>query len=183
MMINLEPHTWIIGQVIIDVMIAGLLLWFIRYYYKSQKADLDFNAALLRAEAILSEMDRISKGLEHNLEEKKRLSRRILNQLDEGLQGAEECRRQLENTVQQYITRIDHTPAVAKDAGQARTSVKALLEKGLTKEEIARHLEISIGEIELLLKLQRSDRGDLIHRQPDKGNWLKSLPKEEATKL
>ncbi|MBN1847741.1 MAG: hypothetical protein JW932_04070 [Deltaproteobacteria bacterium] len=174
----MEPHTWVIGQVIMDIIIALILLWYIRYHGKRQKADMDYHTAILRAEKILSEMDRISKGLERNLEEKKRLSHRILNQLDEGLQGAEECRLQLEKIVRQYIMIIDNASPALKDAGQARQSVNTLLEKGLTKEEIARDLEISLGEIELLLKVQTHEDMNQTRKRPGTNKWFESLPKQ-----
>ena len=150
----MEPNTWIIGQIIIDSILAGLLIWFVISHYKQRKPSNDLSTAFQKSEIILLEMDRISRALEKNLEEKKDLSQQILGQLDEGLQRADECRQQLQKIIRRCSTRMDHPSGLIKDTGRIRTSIKALLARGLSKEEVARHLAISVGEIELLLKIQ-----------------------------
>jgi hypothetical protein len=180
-MISMSPYTWITSQLFIDVVMAGVLLWFIRYYYKREKPEQNYEAAFLRAEKILSEMDRISIGFERNLEEKKRLSRQIIDQLDAGLQKADVCHQQLEKMVLHSDSIINHAPPLSKDTNQVCQSVKALLDRGLTKEEASRHLEISIGEIDLLLKLKGHDTEDRSLPQNDTERWVDRLKKISVT--
>jgi hypothetical protein len=157
----MEAHSWIIGQIIIDIIMAALMLWFIRFHFKKKRPGQDIGAAFREPEIILSEMRQISRTLEKNLEEKKELSRHILGQLDDGLKRAEERYQQIQKIVQGYSTNLTYQPDILKDARQARSSVNALLAKGLSRKEIAQHLGISMGEIELLLKLQTSISGSV----------------------
>ncbi|MBW2609904.1 MAG: hypothetical protein JRC68_06135 [Deltaproteobacteria bacterium] len=150
----MEAHSWIIGQIIIDIIMLSLILWFIRFHFKRNIPGQDIGVTFQEPEAILSEMRQISRTLEKNLEEKKELSRHILRQLDEGLKKAEDRYQQIQKIIREYSTNSAYQPGILKDARQARSSVNALLAKGLSRKEIAQHLGISAGEIELLLKLQ-----------------------------
>jgi len=102
----------------------------------------------------ISEMRTISHELEQNLQEKKDLSRDILKHLEQGLRRAEKSCEQIRTTIPKPDPSLSDQPDPRTDTNQTRSSVKALLGKGLPKGEIARHLGISVGEIELLLKLQ-----------------------------
>jgi len=55
----------------------------------------------------------------------------------------------------EYKQRLKERSASPEDAAQRRSSIDALLEKGLSKEEIALHLGISVGEIDLIRKLRK----------------------------
>jgi len=162
----MEAHSWIIGQIIIDIILAVLLLWFIRFHFRGKRSGHDTGETFREPEAILSEMRNISQALEKNLEEKKELSRHILGQLDEGLKRAEERYQQIQKIVQEYSTNMAYQPGILKDSRQARSSVNALLAKGLSRNEIAQHLGISVGEIELLLKLRSSPAGSAPETSP-----------------
>jgi len=157
----MEAHSWIIGQIIIDIIMAALMLWFIRFHFKKKRPGQDIGATFREPETILSEMRQISRTLEKNLEEKKELSRHILGQLDDGLKRAEERYQQIQKIIQGYSTNMTYQPDILKDARQARSSVNALLAKGLSRREISQHLGISAGEIELLLKLQKPISGSV----------------------
>jgi len=152
-------HSWIIGQIIIDIIMVALLLWFLRSSIKGKRPGQDLEATFRKSEAILAEMRQISLTLEKNLEEKKNLSRHILEQLDEGLKRADESRRQIQKITREHSTNMTSQPDALKDAGQTRSSVNALLSKGLSRKEIAQHLGISEGEIELILKLRAQAEG------------------------
>lgn len=150
----MEANGWLIGQIIIDIIMAILLLWFLIFNYRRRRPAQHFEETFHKSEIILSEMRDISHSLEKNLEEKRELGRHIIEQIDEGLKRAEESYRQVQEIIKIYGGNITFQPLTLKDAGQARRSVNGLLSKGLTREEVARHLGISVSEIELLLKLQ-----------------------------
>ena len=103
---------------------------------------------------ILSEIRELSRELDKNLEKKRELSRRVLGQLDEGMQRAEEACERFQNIIRDCGPDRVPIPDPLADSRRITSSVKALLERGLSREEIARHLGISVGEIELLIKLQ-----------------------------
>ncbi len=150
----METQSWIIGQIIIDIFMAALLLWFIRYRTKGKGADNNLGRVFERSEKILSEMRELSRQLDKNLEEKRMLSRKILGQLDEGMHRADEAYRQFQDIIRDYGHDRCPIPDPLADSSRIKSSVKALLERGLSREEVAQHLGISVGEIELLIKLQ-----------------------------
>ena len=51
-----------------------------------------------------------------------------------------------------------NTQDIIKDKEKIWSSVSSLLAKGLSKEEIAQHIGISVGEIELLLKFHKQTK-------------------------
>ncbi len=149
----METQIWIIGQIAIDLLMVMLLLWFLKFQKRRQMTWQDHEAVIQKSAAILSEMQDISRSLEKNLEEKKALSGQILEQLDQGLKRAEESYRRLSEIIPKSGNPLSQQ-GVVKDSSNTRSSVLALIEKGLSRKEIGRHLGISVGEIELMLKLK-----------------------------
>ena len=146
---------WIVGQIAVDVLLVGILLWLIVAGNRRKNRDFEArNEALQRSEAILAEMQNITRELESNLEEKRELTRRLMGRLDETLERAERRYEQLNQL-------FDATEAVSttrdrislKESRGTRESIRSLLDQGLTKEEVAQQLDLSVGEIELFLKL------------------------------
>ena len=150
----METQSLIVAQIGADVIMVALLLWFMRSHAKARTSWQDYEKVIEKSEAVLGEMGKISRVLERNLEEKKVLSREILTQLDQGLKRAEENYRQISGIIPQAANAFGGDRVSIKDTRGTRASVQALLEKGLSKEEIARHLGISVGEIDLLVKLR-----------------------------
>lgn len=150
----METQSWIISQIVIDIFMAALLFWFIRYRAKAKGVDNNLGMEFERSDKILSEMRELSRQLDKNLEEKRELSRIILGQLDEGMQRAEEAYKQFQNIIRDYSPDRVPIPDPLADSRRIKKSVKALLKRGLSREEIAQYLGISVGEIELLIKLQ-----------------------------
>lgn len=150
----MDAQTWIIGQIIIDVMMVSVLLWFLRLYSRGQLSWKNHTAVLNKSKELLSDMRSISEDLEKNLKEKKELSKSILEKLDRSLRKAEESHRQLSKIVSRSSTGFSRdTTYMAHDAEHLRSSVASLLDKGLSKEEIAKNLGVSIGEIDLTIRL------------------------------
>ncbi|MBN2124029.1 MAG: hypothetical protein JW821_07035 [Deltaproteobacteria bacterium] len=149
----MEFHLWIVGQIIVDVIMLGLLLWFVRTQGRVRISWQEQEKIVQRAEILLAEMHQISQVLEKNLQEKKELSQRILEQLEQGLKRARDTYREISRIVPGAGAMGNGPVSPAKDSDRTRSSVNTLLGKGLSKEEIAQHLGISVAEIELLLKL------------------------------
>jgi hypothetical protein len=148
----MAPHFWIGAQVFLDLLMVGLLVWFLRSFSRQQASRHDHEAAMRKAEAILGEMREVSKVLDANLKEKKDLSTRILTQMDQALKRAEESYSRI-SSILPKVGRVDSPQSDPRGPEKTRASIYALLEKGLDKEEIARHLGIGTGEIELTMKL------------------------------
>jgi DNA-binding NarL/FixJ family response regulator len=99
-------------------------------------------------------MRRLSEGLEANLKEKKDLSQHILEQLDQGLKKAQETSGELSKIMLKAGSLLADPSQSQGTSSHTRSAVESLLAKGLTREEVAKHLGISGGEIDLLLKLR-----------------------------
>jgi len=150
----MEIQDWIMTQMAIDLVIVCVLLWFIRLNFKAKKKDNELDDAFRKSEGILAEIRELSLNLDKNLEEKRKLSRMILEQLDETLNNAEDACLRVKNAAKDLGAAPDRSKTVPKNTDQIRSSVKALLSKGLPRAEIAHHLGMSLDEIELLIKLQ-----------------------------
>jgi hypothetical protein len=150
----MEAQSWAIAQIVVDILMVALLLWFLRSQHKRHISWQDYERVIEKSETVLSEMGEISRVLDRNLQEKRDLSHQILEQLDQGLKRAENSYRQISEILPKSANTLTGDPAPRKEANRTRSSVLALLKKGLSKEEIAKHLGISVGEIELLVKLR-----------------------------
>ena len=148
----MAPHFWIGAQIFLDLLMVALLVWFLRSFSRQQASRDDHESAIRKAESILGEMREVSKVLDANLQEKKDLSNRILTQMDQVLKKAEESYTRI-SSILPKMGRADSPQPDPRDPEKTRSSVYALLQKGLGKEEIARHLGIGTGEIELMMKL------------------------------
>ena len=151
----MEIQSWIIGQVVIDLVIAALLLWFVLTGILRKKNGIvqDTDAAFKRSEKILVEMREISQDFEKNLIEKRELSRSILKHLDEGLERARESSLEIQKIIREYSTDMVQ-PGMIEDTEQTKLAIRKLLSKGMSRQKISHKLNIPIGEIDLILKLQ-----------------------------
>ncbi len=159
----MEIQTWVIGQTAIEIIIIVLLLWFIKSHLAMRKKNADLSAVFEKPEQILAEMRELTRQLDKNLEEKKEISHKMLGQLDEILDKADQTYNQLQSIIKEYSSRPVNSCNSENDTRRVRTSVNDLLKKGLTKQEIARQLGISVGEIELLIKLQSRQIGNTVN--------------------
>ncbi len=151
----MDAQLWIIGQIIIDVIMVALLLWFAWLHLRKQPTWQEFKSVIEKSESILSEMGQLGQALEKNLSEKKKLSRHILEQLDQGLIRAQRNYEQIQKVLLDTTNPLGDRAVPAKDNERMVSSIKALLSKGLEREEIAQHLGISVQEIELIIKMNR----------------------------
>jgi hypothetical protein len=151
----MDAQFWIIGQIMIDVIMVALLFWFARLQFRKQPPWQEFKAVIEKSESILSEMEQLGQALEKNLAEKKKLSRHILEQLDQGLTRAQRNYEQIQKVLLETTNPLSDRAVPAKDNERMVSSIKTLLAKGLARQEIAQHLGISVAEIELIIKLNR----------------------------
>jgi hypothetical protein len=161
----MTPQLWIGVQLLLDILMVGLLVWVLRSFARQRASWNRHEAAIQKAEAILVEMREISRTLETNLQEKKELSHRILTQMDQELKRAEESYTRISALQPKSQS---EPPSRPESVDKTRASVGALLERGLSKEEIATHLGISVGEVDLIVKLFPQRRGASEKRPPDK---------------
>jgi hypothetical protein len=150
----MDIQNWIMAQMGIDLVIVVVLLWFMRFNAKGKKPDIDLNEKIRKSEAILVQMRELSLSLERNLEDKRRQCLTTLDQLEEAGEKAEESYERIKNAARDIGANTERSNNAVKSPGQIRSSVKALIAKGMPREEIAQHLGMSVDEIDLLIKLQ-----------------------------
>ena len=146
----MTPPIWIGVQLLLDLLMVALLVWVLRSFSRQRASWNRHEAAIQRAESILVEMREISRTMEANLQEKKELSHRILSEMDLELKKAEESYTRISALLPRSQPESSPRP---ESLERTRASVRALTEKGLSKDEISRHLGISVGEVELIAKL------------------------------
>jgi hypothetical protein len=150
----MDIQNWIMAQMGIDLVIVVVLLWFIRSNTKGKRPDNDLDEKIRKSEAVLVQMRELSLSLERNLEEKRRQSLTTLDQLEEAVEHAEKSYESIKNAARDIGATSGRSKNTAKSSDQIRSSVKALIAKGMSREEIAQHLGMSVDEIDLLIKLQ-----------------------------
>jgi DNA-binding NarL/FixJ family response regulator len=147
---------WIIGQIAIDAVLAGILLWLVVMNGRRKTVESNQQTeALRKSEEIIRQMQGIARELEENLEEKRKLTHRLLGRLDETLERARNRYEQFNDLFKATETASERDRVSLKQTQDTRVSIKALLDKGLSKEEVAQRLGLSVGEIELFLKLEQ----------------------------
>jgi hypothetical protein len=150
----MDIQNWIMAQMGIDLIIVVVLLWFIRFNIKGKKPDNNLDEKIRKSEAVLVQMRELSLSLERNLEEKRRQCLTTLDQLEEACERAEESYERIKNAARDIGANPERSKNTAKSSDQIRSSVNALIAKGMPREEIAQHLGMSVDEIDLLIKLQ-----------------------------
>jgi len=152
----MSTYFLIFGQILIDLIILTLLIWLIKVSGNRAKPERSNINDFPIPEVLVKEMREIAEGLDKNLEQKKILSHDILARLNDGLEQAEAYAKRIEKINEAYGFQLRERVSDLKDRDQTRSSIQALISKGFSREEIARHLGITLGEIELLLKLKPS---------------------------
>jgi hypothetical protein len=152
----MSTYYLIFGQILIDLIILILLIWLIKVSGNRANPKRSMIDDLQMPDTLVKEMRVIAEDLNKNLEQKKILSRDILNRLNDGLEQAEAYAKKIERINEAYGFQLRERGSDLKDRERTRSSIQALISKGFSREEIARHLGITLGEIELLIKLQPS---------------------------
>lgn len=155
----MEIQTWITGQIAIEIILICLMLWFLKSHLTMRKKNSELNSVFEKPEKILAEMRELTRQLDKNLEEKKEIGNKILRQLEDILKKADRSYSQLQGIMKEYGSQPAHSNYTGHDSQRIRRSVNDLMDDGLSKEEIAQQLGISVSEIELLVKLQNRQIG------------------------
>jgi hypothetical protein len=145
---------WVAGAILVDLVLLALLSCVI-FRLRQRKvaaghviADNSFSLA--------KEIQQLQGDLEKNLSEKRTLTQSILVRLEHRLASAEELSRHLEGLLAQAEKlnpggNWQDNPA----EDTRRAAVSALGAKGISAPEIASILQLPLGEVALMLKLQK----------------------------
>jgi hypothetical protein len=141
----MEIQSWIVVQLCVDLLMFGLLILLLKAQLANPPGQGGLKKAAEKSEALLYEMRQLSLGLERNLEEKRALTQRILAELDRRLNQADAVSLQLK-----ALQASSKTPITLE-------SIRTLRSKGFSIDDIARRLDIPVGEVALTVKLQADD--------------------------
>ncbi len=150
----MDIQLWMVGQILIDALLVGVLLWLIVTGNRRRIRDMEAQMeSLRRSGEILAEMREIAGELEGNLEEKRELTHRLLGRLDETLDRAERRCEQLNALCETSDSPLVRDQVSLDQTHATRQAIRSLLDRGLSKEEAAQRLGLSVAEIDLFLKL------------------------------
>jgi DNA-directed RNA polymerase specialized sigma24 family protein len=138
----MEIQSWIVVQLGVDLLMFGLLVLLLKAQLANRPGQNGLKQASEKSESLLEEMRQLSLGLERNLDEKRALTQRILEELDRRLNQAEAVSLQLK-----ALHASDKTPITLE-------SIRELRSKGFSIDDIAKRLDIPVGEVALTVKLQ-----------------------------
>jgi len=141
------------GQMAIDVLMLVLLAVLLNLFRRDRGRIVRSGGLKMPSEGLLEEMKQISASLDKNLAAKRELTGTIVRELENLLSEAKEASLRLEvllNTWRKTETARRNGPS---DTERLKRSARVLSEKGLSKKEIARSLNVPMGELELMLKL------------------------------
>jgi hypothetical protein len=141
----MEIQSWIVIQLCVDLLMFGLLILLLKAQLANRPGQGGLKMAAEKSEALLEEMKQLSLGLERNLEEKRALTQRILAELDRKLNQADAVSLQLK-----ALQASGKTPITLE-------SIRTLRSKGFSIDDIARRLDIPVGEVALTVKLQTDE--------------------------
>lgn len=149
----------VILQVGVDLIILVLLA--VILMLKRPRLSRKDESVVKSFEKIVRETETISKNFELNLERRQELLQQITARLDQRMQDAQNLCIRLEQLTTsapagpQVQTARDLPPAGRGTDGADRQKVLALARKGMNAAEIAKSLRRPVGEIELILNLQK----------------------------
>ena len=145
-------------QMLIDLVLAVLLIVVLLLQTRAPRSVQGTEELARSLGKIIQETKSIADEFESNLKERQALIQQLMAKLDQRVKEAQDLYGQLQNLPR------DHRPApspglIAPSQGDQR-KVIALARQGLDAETIAKRLQKPLGEVELILNIQRlsSDR-------------------------
>lgn len=140
-------------QIVLDFLILGALAIFF-FVSRRQKSSSAVSEELLQAfEKIIEDTRTIGNEFETNLHERQALIQQLLAKLDQRIQEAQ----QTVNTLQdvQPVKHRNPEPAPALPNQTDYKHVLSLAKSGMDAQAIAKRLQKPVGEVELILNIQR----------------------------
>jgi nitrate/nitrite-specific signal transduction histidine kinase len=144
---------WIVGQLAIDIVMLVLLAILLALFRSDRGKIVRSGELNMPSERLLEEMKQISASLEKNLEEKRELTGTIVRELQILLSDAKDASLRLEVLLNTWRNTETTGRSEPSDTERLKKSARVLSDKGLSRKEIAKRLNIPMGELELMLKL------------------------------
>lgn len=149
-----QPTLVSLLQVTLDILILLAISLFFLFLGKRQKLPAGTEELLHNLEKILEETRKIGKEFDTNLQERQDLIRQILARLDQKIEEAEKLCDRMEGLGKaQAAAPVEDQAAMPSQSDHRK--VLLLSKKGMDPKAIAKRLQRPIGEVELILDIQR----------------------------
>jgi methyl-accepting chemotaxis protein len=146
-----QANTMTLLQVLLDLLLAILVITVLARKPRVLKTS-GYEELTASLERIIKDTKELSSDFETNLQERHRLIQQITSQLDARVEEARSVATQLES-MQQSAARMAQQEPVKRSADHQE--ILRLTRKGLSAENVAKQLKKPLGEVELILKLNR----------------------------
>jgi len=154
-----NPLLGSLSQITMDVLILGLLAAVL--FGKRQSLSKKDGQVLDSFQKIIEETKTISRDFEVNLQQRQNLIQHVTASLDQRIAEAQKMCEKLEQSMHQLVQVNTDIETKTTAMGNARTrnsdhqKIVLLAQKGMSAPEIAKNLKKPLGEIELILNLQK----------------------------
>lgn len=144
-------------QILLDITILIALFLFF-FLARRQSFPPGTNDVFLSFEKIIEETRSIGREFDANLQERQDLIQQILTKLEQKVQEAQRVSERLDELLKEQPAVIENQDKLPLNSDHKK--VLLLFQKGMDAKAIAKRLQKPIGEIELILDIQRlsSDR-------------------------
>lgn len=137
-------------QLLLDLSLLVLVVYLLKRRPKPSMPSLDVAESI---DKIIAETKEIAESFDANLQERQKLIQQLMRKLDQQLDEGRKICQKLE-TLQQNIPPIS-SASMGTQPNTDNYDVVMLARKGLDVSAIARRLQKPVGEVELVLKLQK----------------------------
>jgi hypothetical protein len=151
-----QPYLSSLSQIGLDILILGLLAAVL--FGKRQRITKKDGEVIGSFQKIIEETGSISRDFEINLQQRQNMIQQITTGLDQRIRDAQRLCDRLEQLAQLNAdTQANSAPSPAnvKTRNTDQHKVILLARKGLSASEIAKNLKKPLGEVELILNLQK----------------------------
>jgi hypothetical protein len=137
-------------QLMLDLSLLVLVVYLLKRRPKPGMPSMDVADSI---DKIIAETKEIAESFDTNLQERQKLIQQLMRKLDQQLEEGRKICQKLENLQQS----VSHIPSSSLGTQPATDNydVVMLAKKGLDVSAIARRLQKPVGEVELVLKLQK----------------------------
>ncbi len=156
----MELKALVIGQFLLDLIILGILFLIGRFYLNRKAMAADFQSTMEKSIALIKEMELLGKSFQGILEEKRKLTNRLIADLDTRLHKAELIRDEIKKVTDISTGSHDGIQEGRYKMAEARSLAEKLLAKGMAREEVAKYLGVPTGELDLIIKLKAGPQSD-----------------------
>jgi len=152
---NASPSTWLVIQLVVDVVLVFLILFFLFFQLRERKERMFLKNWIIRQMKVFSDLvqssDKKAEVLSNTVETLVKRLRAEIAEAEKTLKGLE---KRVPDAVNHESEPSRKQPAASQRPRSEREAIRYLLKKGMNPLDISRQLDIPIGEVTLVNKLE-----------------------------